>query len=108
MENEKKVRKTTAHRKTNNLNKRGINTSKENINRSTKVKKKKVKPMLIVDYTFLLSLVLSIIFGLQTNMNFFIPFVIVLVITIVCMGIILVNAIYSKIKKKMNKSKKEI
>lgn len=73
----------------------------------SKKSKRNIKPIQIVDYTFLISLVLTIIFGFQTNMFFFIPFVIVLVITIVCMGIILVNAVYGKIKKIMNKSKKE-
>lgn len=66
-------------------------------------KKIKVKPIIIVDWTFLVSLVLSIIFGMQTNSAFLLPFTITLVITLVCMGIILVNSIYSKIKKRFSK-----
>ena len=69
-------------------------------------KKKKLKPIIIVDYTFLISLVLSIIFGMQTNGAFLLPFTITLVVTIVCMCIILINAVYTKIRKKFRKSVK--
>lgn len=70
----------------------------------TKVgKNKKLKPIIIVDYAFLISLVLSIIFGMQTNSAFLLPFTITLVITIVSMCIILINAIYTKIKKMFRK-----
>ena len=66
-------------------------------------KNKKMDVITIVDYTFLISLILSIIFGMQTNPGFLLPFTITLVITLVCMGIILVNSIYRKIKKKIMK-----
>lgn len=97
---EKKIKKVSTPKKIKKTNKKVSGSA-------NRVNKKNIKPMMIVNYTFLASLVLSIIFGFQTNMNFFIPFVIVLVITIVCMGIILVNAVYSKIKKMMNRGKKE-
>ena len=66
-----------------------------------KVSNKKVRPIIVIDNIFLVSLVLSVIFGLQTNPKFLVPFTIVLIITIICMGIILVNAIYKKIKSKI-------
>jgi len=83
-------------------------TTRKNVNskKKTKKTKKNISYITIVDYVFLVSLVLSIIFGIQTNTAiFFWPFTIVLLITIICMCIILVNAIYSKIKKKFNKNK---
>lgn len=105
---EKKTKKAS-NKKTNVKNKKLLSKTKTT-NKVVKSKgnKKKIKPMIIVDYTFLISLVLSIIFGLQTNTNFLLPFIIVLVITLVCMGIILVNAVYSKIKKVIAKNSKEI
>lgn len=71
-------------------------------------KKKNIKPMLIVDYTFLISLVLSIILGMQTNeVIFFWPFTIALSVTVVCMCIILINAMHSKIIKKIKSNKQK-
>jgi len=99
------MKKNKKTKKSNNMNKKTAN--KEKGGDKISGEKKKLKPMTIVSYTFFISLMFSIIFGIQTNMNFFIPFVIVFIITIVCMGIILVNAIYSKIKKNMEKTRKD-
>lgn len=103
--NEKRVRRNV---KTNSKAK--VNTQKKSrVNMQKKIKqgrKKNIKPIIIVDYIFLISLVLSIIFGMQTNGVFFIPFTISLVITIVCMSIILINSINNKIKKMFKKGEK--
>lgn len=80
--------------------------AKNNGNISNKKKniKTKINIILIVDYIFLICLSLSIIFGIQTNTAvFFIPFTITLCITLISMCIILIHAIYSKIKKKFRK-----
>lgn len=80
--------------------------NQKSVKGKTKTKKMKIKPIIIVDYTFLVSLVFSIIFGMQTNPLFLLPFTITLVFTLVSMGIILVNAIYTKIKTKFSKKEK--
>lgn len=69
-------------------------------NRTKSKKSKKPSFISIVDYTFLISLALSIIFGIQTNAAFMWPFTIMLLITVICMMIILINAIYVRIFKK--------
>jgi len=97
---EKNIKSRTQNRK--NIKKKVGTTSKKKVIKNAKNKKDIIT---IIDYTFLISLVLSIIFGMQTNPAFLMPFIIVLVITLVCMGIILVNAVYSKIKKKISKNK---
>lgn len=97
---EKRVKRST-NKKTNTSKKGSVRKTKV----STTSKKKNIKPIIIIDYTFLISLILTIIFGMQTNGAFMLPFVITLAITIVCMCIILVNSIFSKIKKRMQKSK---
>jgi len=79
------------------------NTIKSKSSKKTLSKKKNINSITIVDYVFLGALVFTIIFGMQTNGAFMTPFVITLAITVVCMCIILVNAIYSKIKKKIRK-----
>lgn len=97
---EKNIKSRTQNRK--NVKKKVGTTSKKKVIKKGKNRKEIIT---IIDYTFLISLVLSIIFGMQTNPAFLMPFIIVLVITLVCMGIILVNAVYSKIKKKISKNK---
>jgi len=83
------------------------NNTVKSVNKKIKVsKKKKLKPIIIVDYVFLIALALSIIFGVQTNSTFLLPFTITLVITIVSMCIILINAVYIKIKKMFRKGEK--
>ena len=82
---------------------RKVESKNYGVKKNIKSKKKNIRPITVINYAFLVSLVLSIIFGAQTNMNFLIPFTIVLIITIVCMGIILINAIYTKIRKKFKK-----
>ena len=80
---------------------------KQTTKNKTRSKKMKIKPIIIVDYVFLVALALSVIFGVQTNTAiFFIPFTITLIVTLICMSIILINAIYSKIKKKFRKVEK--
>lgn len=97
--NEKRVKRSV-----NTKSKSKSRTVKKEVNRKIKIgKKKNIKLITIVDYTFLASLVLTVVFGMQTNTVFLWPFTIMLVITIVCMCIILINAIYSKIKKKFRK-----
>ena len=91
-------------KKVNSKNK--INTSKKISKKGKTGKKKNIKIITVVDYVFLISLALSVIFGIQTNGVFLLPFTITLVITIVCMCIILINAIYSRIKKKFRKGDK--
>lgn len=79
---------------------------RRNISKLNKSKKtKKIRFISIVDYTFLISLVLSVIFGIQTDGAFMWPFTIMLLITIICMMIILINAVYVKIFKKIKKAK---
>lgn len=77
--------------------------SKSKLNKSKKAKK--LRFITVVDYTFLISLALSIIFGIQTNAAFMWPFTIMLLITVICMMIILINAVYVKIFKKIKKAK---
>jgi len=101
----KNVRKGT-NKKVNaksNITKKKV-VKKDSITKKTG--KKNIKPIVVIDYIFLVSLVLSVIFGMQTNGAFMIPFTIVLVITIICMCIILINAIYSKIRKIFGKAEK--
>ena len=69
------------------------------------IKKKNIKPIVVVDYVFLAALVLSVIFGMQTNGIFFVPFTITLIVTVICMCIILIHAVYNKISKKFRKEK---
>ena len=95
---EKNIKSRTQNRK--NVRKKVDITSKKKVIKKEKNKKDIIT---IIDYTFLISLVLSIIFGMQTNPAFLMPFIIVLVITLVCMGIILVNAIYMRITRKIKK-----
>ena len=105
---EKKTNKKVIKRKVSNTKKKKGNKGKKNNLFKLTLNIKKMNFIKIVDYTFFVSLALTIIFGIQTNTTiFFVPFVVVLLITLVCMGIILVNAIYSKIKKIMKKNKKE-
>ncbi len=81
--------------------------TKKDVSKKGKTRKKKnIKIITVIDYMFLISLTLSVIFGIQTNGVFLLPFTITLVITIVCMCIILINAIYGKIKKKFRKEEK--
>ena len=86
--------------------KKKIITKKDVSKKGKTGKKKNIKIITVIDYVFLISLALSVIFGIQTNGIFLLPFTITLVITIVCMCIILINAIYSKIKKKFRKEEK--
>ena len=90
------------------------NINKSRVNRSVKRKpkaksnkgsNKKPEFITIVDYVFLGSLLFSVIFGIQTNTAFLWPFTIMLGITIICMMIIVINAIYSKVFKKIKKRK---
>lgn len=97
--NEKRVKRNV--RTTSKIKNKKVVKNKTNTNK--KAKKKNIKPIIMVDYIFLGSLVLTIIFGMQTNGVFFIPFTITLGVTIICMCIILVNAIYNKIKKMFKK-----
>ncbi len=109
---EKKTNKKVIKRKVSNTKKKASNIKTKTNSKSKKVNLSKLKSNVkkmnfikTVDYTFFISLILTIIFGIQTNTTiFFIPFVVVLLITLVCMGIILVNAAYSKIKKIMKKN----
>lgn len=69
--------------------------------------KKNLNVITVIDYAFLISLALCIIFGIQTNTAFMWPFAITLLITVVCMMTILINAIYVKIFKKIKKGKRK-
>ncbi|MDD2628131.1 MAG: hypothetical protein PHR25_04415 [Clostridia bacterium] len=60
----------------------------------------------IFNYTFLISLVLTIIFAFQTNSVFWIPFLTVLAITIISMILILLLALIRTIKKRIGNQKK--
>ena len=84
-----------------------VNTNTKKIKAGKKLKFKKTNIITIIDYTFLISLALSIMFGMQTNGAFFVPFTIALAATIICMCIIFINAISSLIKKKFGKKKSE-
>lgn len=80
------------------------NVSKTNLNKSKKSKNQSF--ISIVDYTFLISLALSVLFGIQTNAAFMWPFTIMLLITVICMMIILINAVYVRIFKKIKNKRK--
>lgn len=71
-------------------------SKKQNKNRNNKF-------ILIIDYLFLISLASSIILGIQTNSVFFVPFVISVIILVVCMIVILVHSIYMKVLKRKSK-----
>lgn len=93
-----------------NVGKNKSNSTKnsKNINKKRINKKSKVTFILVVDYMFLASLVFSVIFGIQTNSAFWWPFTIMLAITIICMIIILINAIYVRIFKKVKNIKEKL
>ena len=74
---EKNIKSRTQSRK--NKKKKVGTTSNKKVIKNAKNKKGIIT---IIDYTFLISLVLSIIFGMQTNPAFLMPFIIVLVITL--------------------------
>lgn len=94
MEKKKITKKNISKKTKNNVNKKVL---------KNKEKGKRIQKIIVIDYTFLVSLVLTVIFGVQTNGTFLLPFTITLVITIVCMCIILINSIYNIIRKKYKK-----
>lgn len=84
--------------------KKDISKAKQNKSK----KSKKIKFISIIDYIFLISLALSVIFGIQTNAAFMWPFTIMLLITIICMMVILINAVYVKIFKKIKSLRSKV
>ncbi len=80
--------------------------NKKKISKKNNKKQKRKLRSNILNYTFLISLPLTILFAIQTNKVFWIPFITALTITMTSMITILILAVIRKTRKRIEKQKK--